>query len=123
MLRTGGRPKDQCPYVCAETCLGCAHAAIPLGCGAAGLLEFVARYQHEGWIDQHVRCGYAMTTLLLFRLIWGFAGSDTARFARFLKSPVAAWQHLADCPRGEPDHEIGHNAAGGWMVLLMLGLL
>ena len=79
--------------------------------------------QHEGWIDQHMRCGYAMTTLLLFLLIWGFAGSDTARFARFLKSPVAALHHLARVYRGEPDHEIGHNAAGGWMVLVMLGLL
>jgi cytochrome b len=79
--------------------------------------------QHEGWIDQHVRCGYAMTTLLLFRLIWGVIGSDSARFTRFLKSPLAALQHLARVYRGEPDHEVGHNAAGGWMVLGMLGLL
>jgi cytochrome b len=79
--------------------------------------------QHEGWIEQHVWCGYAMTTLLLFRLLWGFVGSDTARFARFLQSPVAALRHLARLYRGEPDHEIGHNAAGGWMVLVMLGLL
>ncbi len=68
-------------------------------------------------------CGYAMATLLLFRLIWGFIGSDTARFARFLKSPAAAFRHLARVYRREPDHEIGHNAAGGWMVLGMLGLL
>ncbi len=79
--------------------------------------------QHENWMDQHVVCGFAMTTLLLFRLIWGFVGSDTARFTRFLKSPAAALQHLARLYRGEPDHEIGHNAAGGWMVLVMLGLL
>jgi cytochrome b len=79
--------------------------------------------QHEGWIDQHVLCGYAMTTLLLFRLVWGFVGSDTARFVRFLRSPVAAMRHLARLYRGDPDHEIGHNAVGGWMVLVMLGLL
>jgi cytochrome b len=79
--------------------------------------------QHEGWMDQHVLCGYSMATLLLFRLIWGVIGSDTARFARFLKSPVAAVQHLVRLYQGEPDHEIGHNAAGGWMVLGMLGLL
>ena len=79
--------------------------------------------QHEGWLDQHVLCGYAMTTLLLFRLIWGFAGSDTARFAHFLKGPFAAFRHIVRLCRGEPDHEVGHNAAGGWMVLAMLGLL
>jgi cytochrome b len=79
--------------------------------------------QHEGWMDRHLLCGYTMAALLLFRLIWGIVGSDTARFARFLKSPVAAVQHLVRFYRGEPDHEIGHNAAGGWMVLVMLGLL
>ncbi len=79
--------------------------------------------QHENWMEQHVLCGYSLATLLLFRLIWGVIGSETARFARFLKSPVAAIQHLTRVYRGEPDHEIGHNAAGGWMVLGMLGLL
>jgi cytochrome b len=79
--------------------------------------------QHEGWIDQHILCGYVMTTLLVFRLIWGVIGSDTARFARFLKHPFAALEHLGRVYRGEPDHEIGHNAAGGWMVIAMLGLL
>jgi len=79
--------------------------------------------QHEGWMDQHVLCGYTMFTLLLFRLIWGVIGSDTARFGRFLKSPIAAFRHLAGLYRRAPDTEIGHNAAGGWMVLAMLGLL
>lgn len=79
--------------------------------------------QHEGWMAQHLLCGYAMFTLLLFRLVWGFIGSDTARFARFLKGPIAAFRHLAGLRRREPDTEIGHNAAGGWMVLAMLGLL
>ena len=38
--------------------------------------------------------GYAVLTLLLFRLARGVAGSDTARFGRFLRSPVAALRHL-----------------------------
>ena len=61
--------------------------------------------------------------LLLFRLAWGFVGSETARFSRFVRSPVAALRHLAHLHRREPDTEIGHNAAGGWMVLTMLALL
>jgi cytochrome b len=71
----------------------------------------------------HFLSGYAVATLLLFRLAWGFVGSDTARFRRFLKSPIAAFRHLAEFPRRKPDNEIGHNAAGGWMVLVMLVLL
>jgi cytochrome b len=50
-------------------------------------------------------------------------GSDTARFARFLASPAAAGRHLARLFQREPDDEIGHNPAGGWMVLLLLALL
>ena len=74
-------------------------------------------------MDWHVRIGYTILTLLLFRAIWGFVGSDTARFTRFLRSPVAALRHLRHINRREPDQEVGHNAAGGWMVLVMLALL
>ncbi len=74
-------------------------------------------------MDLHMLSGYAMAALLLFRLAWGFIGSDTSRFSRFLKSPVAGLQHLAHFARREPDTEIGHNAAGGWMVLAMLACL
>jgi cytochrome b len=70
-----------------------------------------------------VLTGYTMCTLLLFRVVWGFVGSDTSRFSRFLKSPLAALHHLSRLHRREPDTEIGHNAAGGWMVVLMLVLL
>jgi cytochrome b len=77
----------------------------------------------NGWMQAHYRSGYAVLTLVLFRLGWGLVGSETARFARFLKSPLAALGHLRDFPKRDPDREIGHNAAGGWMVLVMLGLL
>lgn len=71
----------------------------------------------------HFLSGYAVLTLVLFRIAWGFLGSDTARFRHFLRSPLAALRHLAAFRRPEPDREIGHNAAGGWMVLVLLGLL
>ena len=71
----------------------------------------------------HARAGTVLLALLLFRLAWGFLGSDTARFAHFLASPRAALHHLAHLFRREPDAQIGHNPAGGWMVLLLLALL
>jgi len=79
--------------------------------------------QHENWMTLHLLSGYTMLSALLFRLVWGFIGSDTARFTQFLKSPLAAIHHLLHLHRREPDTEVGHNAAGGWMVLVMLGLL
>jgi len=78
---------------------------------------------HLNWMDLHFLSGYSVAGLLLFRLGWGFIGSDTARFANFLRSPFAALRHLAHLARREPDREVGHNAAGGWMVLVMLLLL
>ena len=71
----------------------------------------------------HFLSGYTMLTLLLFRLAWGFVGSETSRFGQFLRSPVAGLRHLAEFRRQEPDDQIGHNAAGGWMVLLLLAAL
>jgi cytochrome b len=76
-----------------------------------------------GNMQLHYYSGYTVLTLVLFRVAWGFVGSDTARFTRFLRSPFAALRHLAEFRRSEPDREVGHNAAGGWMVLVLIGLL
>ena len=64
-----------------------------------------------------------MAVLLIFRLIWGFIGSDTARFSRFLRSPLAAIRHIGRMFRREPDNAVGHNEAGGLMVIGLLALL
>ena len=77
----------------------------------------------KSWIELHFLSGYTILALLLFRLVWGFVGSETSRFRNFLRNPIEAFRHLAHFPRREPDTEIGHNAAGGWMVLVMLLLL
>lgn len=75
------------------------------------------------WMDWHAWAGDALLTLLLFRLLWGFFGSDTTRFSCFLVSPGTAARYLAFAFRREPDRYAGHNPAGGWMVLLLLALL
>ncbi len=77
----------------------------------------------KDWIQLHFYSGYAILALLLFRIVWGFVGSETSRFTRFLRNPLEALRHLAHFTRREPDTEIGHNAAGGWMVLAMLAAL
>ncbi len=75
------------------------------------------------WMDWHVWIGYAALTAVLFRILWGFFGGDCARFAHFLAGPRAAAAHLRHALQREPDRQIGHNAAGGWMVVLLLALL
>jgi cytochrome b len=71
----------------------------------------------------HMALGFAMMALLLFRLAWGCIGSDAARFGRFLVNPFAGLRHLSRPGPREVDTSFGHDAAGGWLVLIMLLLL
>ena len=75
------------------------------------------------WMVWHGWIGDLLLALLLFRLLWGFFGSETARFYHFLTSPRIAFQHLKYALLREPDRQVGHNPAGGWMVLFLLALL
>lgn len=79
--------------------------------------------QRMNWMQAHVRIGEILLTLVLFRILWGCFGSETARFSRFLASPRKALSHLRELPRREPDTQIGHNAAGGWMVLFLIAIM
>jgi cytochrome b len=80
---------------------------------------FTARAGGE-WMKFHFWSGYAILTLVLFRIAWGFVGSTTARFTDFVKGPGAALAHLRDLVgRGRP-REAGHNPLGGAMVVVLL---
>lgn len=76
------------------------------------------------WTEWHMRSGYAILALLLFRVMWGFAGSTHARFASFLAGPSACLGFAKKLFARAPAPYAGHNPLGGWMVLvLLLGLL
>lgn len=82
----------------------------------AGLIAFswwAAEYHHMDW---HLWSGFAVLTLLLFRLLWGFVGSSTARFSSFVRGPGA----VRDYVRGKW-HGIGHTPLGALSVLALLG--
>lgn len=72
------------------------------------------------WMKFHFWSGYAILTLLLFRICWGFVGSTTARFVDFVKGPAAAFAHLADLLGSGRPREAGHNPAGGAMVVILI---
>ncbi len=87
------------------------------------LMAFSYIAVQRGWMQLHFLSGYTVLTLLLFRIAWGFVGSETSQFRQFLRSPMHGLRHLAAFGTRVPDTEIGHNAAGGWMVLAMLAAL
>jgi cytochrome b len=72
------------------------------------------------WMTWHMRCGYAVLALVLFRVLWGFAGSSTARFSGFLAGPAATLRFARRLLSREDATTLGHNPLGGWMVLLLL---
>ena len=66
----------------------------------------------------HIWLGIAVLTLLIFRILWGFFGSSTARFANFIRGPRAVFGYLRGEWRG-----IGHNPLGALSVVALLGLV
>lgn len=71
----------------------------------------------------HVFSGYAVFLLVLFRVLWGFAGNRFARFAAFVTGRRAVGRHLGSVLRLKPERHLGHNPAGGWMIVALLGVL
>jgi cytochrome b len=67
--------------------------------------------------------GYAILVLIVFRLLWGFVGSSTSRFSRFVKWPWSAAGYGLDLLRGRDRHFLGHNPLGTYMILALLALL
>jgi len=88
------------------------------------IFQVVTGKMAGGWLKWHIWCGYAILTLLIFRILWGLVGSTTARFSDFVKGPFAGLHHLRALLGSGAPREVGHNAVGGWMVVaLILALL
>src|SRR5947209_15088950 len=88
------------------------------------VVSYVTAQVGGDWMKLHFWSGYAILTLLLFRIAWGFVGSTTARFSHFVKGPIAAVEHLKELAGTDRPRDVGHNPLGGAMVIaLLLGLL
>jgi len=72
------------------------------------------------WMDWHMYSGYAVLTLVLFRILWGFVGSTHARFGDFLYGPGALIAYVRTLPSRTAAKFAGHNPLGGISVVLVL---
>lgn len=89
------------------------------------VLSFLLAYitsESERWQLWHVTAGYTFGALLLFRLLWGVIGTRYARFSNFVCGPKAVITYLRTLLTTRPAHFIGHNPAGAWAILGILGL-
>ena len=87
------------------------------------IFSFVTGKMGGSRLDWHMRSGYAIVALLLFRIAWGFAGSRDARFASFVRGPSAALSYWRALREGKRDVEPSHNPLGAWSVVAMLAAL
>ncbi|MDD2878051.1 MAG: cytochrome b/b6 domain-containing protein [Acidiphilium sp.] len=71
----------------------------------------------------HRYVGYVVAGALVVRILWGFIGSPHARFADFVVPPRVAVVHLWNALRRRERRYIGHNPAGGVMMLGLMGVL
>jgi cytochrome b len=73
------------------------------------------------WMQWHFRFGYAVLTLLLFRIIWGFVGGRWSRFVSFIYAPSTIVAYFKG--QDKPEHSVGHNPMGAGSVFALLGIL
>jgi cytochrome b len=85
------------------------------------VLSFIIAFASEDdWMTVHIWSGYAITSLIGFRLLWGLVGTRNARFASFVRSRRVVIQHLKDMLTFKPAHYLGHNPVAAVMVIMLL---
>jgi len=88
------------------------------------VLQYATGEYHLLDMRWHLWLGYVTLALVMFRVLWGFFGSQTSRFADFVRGPSAVLRHLRATLNGTTQQSsVGHNALGGWSVLAMLTCL
>jgi cytochrome b len=84
------------------------------------VLAFVTGDETE-WL--HLTAGYAIAALVLLRLIWGFVGPRHARFSDFVRTPREVADYVHSAIRWRAPRYLGHNPAGGAMIIALLAML
>jgi cytochrome b len=81
--------------------------------------SWATHYAGAEWFAWHARCGYTVLVLVAFRITWGFAGTQHARFASFVRGPRRVLEYV----RSGGQRTAGHNPLGALSVVAMLALL
>lgn len=81
---------------------------------------FTAYLTEDDFLTAHVWAGYVVAGVVVFRLIWGFVGTRHARFSDFVRSPATVLRYLGDELSHRGRRYVGHNPAGGAMIVALL---
>ncbi|MGC6485012.1 MAG: cytochrome b/b6 domain-containing protein [Candidatus Puniceispirillales bacterium] len=89
---------------------------------AVSVIVSIASVKNENMFI-HEKSGLTIIGLLVFRIIWGMAGSPHARFARFLVSPQAVLGYIRQRLDGDRRYHPGHAPTGGYATMVILLVL
>ncbi|MBK1698367.1 cytochrome b/b6 domain-containing protein [Rhodovibrio salinarum] len=91
---------------------------------ASVTVAYITGGEEDGFeFTLHVGAGYLVAALLIFRIVWGFLGSEHSRFRDFLPTPNAVKTHIQGLLSGKPKHYVGHNPVGGLAIFAMIAVL
>ncbi|QDL56343.1 cytochrome b/b6 domain-containing protein [Rhodoferax aquaticus] len=71
-----------------------------------------------GAMEWHFRLGFAVLSLLVFRIVWGFVGGRWSRFSSFTYSPRSLLRYAQG--ESEPSAHVGHHPLGALSVYALL---
>ena len=80
----------------------------------------VAFVTEDDLLGLHVWAGYAILGLIFVRVLWGLVGPRYARWSNFIRPPGEILAYLKQVVRFRAPRYIGHNPAGGAMVVALL---
>ncbi|HIJ95629.1 MAG TPA: cytochrome B [Desulfuromonadales bacterium] len=98
------------------------HWLLAAGCCTAFALALASPEQSRAF-SVHMLCGALLLPIVIFRVMWGFAGSRYARFRSFLYTPKEAFDYLCSTLTGTAERYTGHNPAASYAIIMMLLLV
>ena len=86
-------------------------------------LSFLGAYALNDPRGLHETLGWVAFSAALVRVAWGFLGTRHARFADFVPTPSRFVAYARDSAHGREPRFVGHNPAGGAMVVALLSVV
>jgi cytochrome b len=84
------------------------------------ILFFIAFMTGDDAKFTHIYTGYAILSIVIIRIFWGFFGTKYALFRDFICSPLKSFEYIKELISGNPKHYIGHNPAAAMMIVLFI---
>lgn len=93
------------------------------GLATSAVASLASGFAGVAWFRLHKASGALVLGLAVTRLVLGFAGSTTARFAQFLRGPTEIWRYVRNLAQARQRRHFGHNPLGALMIVALMGFI